>query len=112
MVNKAERAKQFLPFDALKGLQEALREKEKQLEFVEKVELCEEMIEKLSEKLQILEIGSLIIVKYYCNKCYKEVVGNVKGVDRVKKKLIIEVNGEKERKLEIRFCDIFSIEET
>lgn len=112
MVNRAERAKQFLSFDALKGLQEALREKEKQLEFVEKVELCEEMIEKLSEKLQILEIGSLIIVKYYCNKCYKEVVGKVKGVDRVKKKLIIEVNGEKERKLEIRFCDIFSIEET
>ena len=33
------RAKQFLPFDALKGLQEALREKE--IEHEEKIELSE-----------------------------------------------------------------------
>ena len=34
MVSRVDRAKQFLPFDALKGLQEALREKE--IEYEEK----------------------------------------------------------------------------
>ena len=31
-VNRVSRAKQFLPFDALKGFQEALREKEVEYE--------------------------------------------------------------------------------
>ena len=39
---KADRAKQFIPFDALKGLKEALKEKEKI--YVEKKELSEEEI--------------------------------------------------------------------
>ena len=109
MVSRVERAKQFLPFDALKGLQEALREREKQLEYVERVELSDEEIEKLSEKLQMLEISSWVRVKYYCNKMYKEICGNVKIVDSIKKKLIIAVGNES---LEIRFCDIFNIKET
>lgn len=32
VVNKVTRAKQFLPFDALKGLKEALKEKELEVE--------------------------------------------------------------------------------
>ena len=32
MENNSERARQFMAFDALKGLQEALREKEKEIE--------------------------------------------------------------------------------
>ena len=32
MVNKVTRAKQFFPFDALKGLKEALKEKELEVE--------------------------------------------------------------------------------
>ncbi len=31
-MDRAERAKQFMPFDALKGFREALREKEKEVE--------------------------------------------------------------------------------
>ena len=42
MASRADRAKQFLPFDALKGLQEALREKE--IENEEKKELSEEIM--------------------------------------------------------------------
>ncbi len=108
MVSRVERAKQFLPFDALKGLQEALREKEKQLEYVEKAELSDEEIEMLSEKLQMLEIGSWVRVKYYCNKMYKEVCGKVKVVDKIRKKLIIEIE-EKNIKVEIMFWNISSI---
>jgi len=45
--NRGNRAKQFLPFDALKGFQEALREKER--EFEEKRELSEESLKVLDE---------------------------------------------------------------
>ena len=38
-ISRADRAKQFLPFDALSGLQEALRKKE--IECEDKIELDE-----------------------------------------------------------------------
>ena len=38
--SRTNRAKQFLPFDALKGLQEALREKE--IQYEDRKELSEE----------------------------------------------------------------------
>ena len=44
-VNRISRAKQFLPFDALKGLQEALKEKE--IEYEERKELSEETLNDL-----------------------------------------------------------------
>lgn len=40
-MERLNRAKQFMPFDALKGFQEALREKERETEYHEK--LPEEM---------------------------------------------------------------------
>lgn len=106
MVSRVERAKQFLPFDALKGLQEALREREEQLEYVEKVELSDEVIECLSEKLKMIEIGNSIKVKYYYNKLYKEVIGKVKKIDKVNKKIELEAD------VEIKFNNILNIEET
>lgn len=47
-MNRADRAKQFAPFDALKGLQEALREKEEMHEKKENIELLEEAKEEIS----------------------------------------------------------------
>lgn len=109
MVSRVERAKQFLPFDALKGLQEALKEKEKELEFVQRIDLVDEVIEKISEKLQMLELGNVVVVKYYCNKSYKEVIGEVRKVDRVKKKLVILVGNEE---VSVKFSDILKLRET
>ena len=45
---RGERAKQFAPFDALKGLQQALRLKEYEHERVEKGDLSEEDVLRLS----------------------------------------------------------------
>lgn len=39
-ISRADRARQFLPFDALKGLNEALRNKE--IEYEDRKELSEE----------------------------------------------------------------------
>ena len=65
-VNRISRAKQFLPFDALKGLQEALKEKE--IEYEERKELSEETLNDLDTILNRIEIGNIITLKYYKNR--------------------------------------------
>ena len=68
MLTRLERAKQFLPFDALSGLKEELRRRE--VEHVEKKELSEEKSEELQEILQELNPGERVIVTYYYNNKY------------------------------------------
>ena len=41
-MNNVDRAKQFLAFDALSGLQQALREREEKHSRIEKIELAED----------------------------------------------------------------------
>ena len=61
-MNRAERAKQFLPFDALKGLQDELKIREERLTCVEKAELTEEACERLSSILATLNKGDFVSV--------------------------------------------------
>ena len=82
------RAKQFLPFDALKGLQEALREKEKEQE--EKIELSEESLLELNNSFNKIEIGSKVKIKFYKNNRYVEISGIITNIDYIKKKIQIE----------------------
>lgn len=101
MLSRIERAKQFLPFDALKGLHFALHEKE--VEYVDKYELSYEQKEEISEKLQILGNGENIIITYYINNRYITMNGRVLYVNPIKK--IINVS-----KIEIPFINIYNIE--
>ena len=87
-VNRIARAKQFLPFDALKGFQEALREKE--IEYEEKKELSEETLNDLDNILNRIEVGSIVKIKYYKNRKYNEIQGTVTKIDYIKKKIQIE----------------------
>lgn len=89
-INKSDRARQFLPFDALKGLQEALREKERELEQEEKKELSEEQCEIISKLLNKLEIGTKIKLRYYKNKRYINYEGIVSKIDSVRKRIIFQ----------------------
>ena len=82
------RAKQFLPFDALKGLQEALREKEQEQE--EKIELSEETLTELNDSFNQIEKGSYVKIKYYKNRRYSEIEGTVTNIDYIKKKIQID----------------------
>ena len=82
------RAKQFLPFDALKGLQEALREKEQEQE--EKIELSEESLLELNNSFNKIEIGSKVKIKFYKNNRYVEISGIITNIDYIKKKIQIE----------------------
>ena len=101
MVNRVSRDKQFLPFDALKGLKEALREKE--LENEERKELSEESLIELESKFNKIEKGSKVRIKYYGDKRYVEIVGIITNIDYIKKK--IQIN----KKVNINVSDIVNI---
>lgn len=88
MVNRVNRAKLFMPFDALKGLQEALREKEREIE--ERKELSEESLMELQKELNKIEKGSNVKIKYYKNNKYIYAIGVVTRIDYIKKKIILD----------------------
>lgn len=52
-MERSERAKQFMPFAALKGFEELLAEKEKMI--VQKIELSEERKAELDDKMRSIK---------------------------------------------------------
>ena len=78
-MSPAERAKQFMPFAALKGFEDALRKKEKIV--VEKIDLSEESKEELDRKLREIRQNDMITVVYYLNDEYVKVTGMVSRLD-------------------------------
>ncbi len=69
------RAKQFLPFDAVKGLQAALRLKEYEVESVEKGKISETEAAAISVTLSGLEKGDVVSVRHFEDGHYKSVEG-------------------------------------
>ena len=101
-INRIARAKQFLPFDALKGLQEALREKE--IEYEEKKELSEESLDDLQKEFKKKEKGKKVKIRYYINNQYKNSIGIVTNIDYIRKRITININEN------INLCDILKID--
>lgn len=68
-------------FDAMKGLTEAIAEKERQ--FTPKKELAADRIEELNECLMELQPGDEVVVDYYCQyeSRYKQKSGQVTKID-------------------------------
>ena len=100
-MNRVSRAKQFLPFDALKGFSEALREKE--IEYEEKKELSEESLVELNDKFNQIEIGRSVRLRFYRNGKYVEAFGRVTNIDYIRKKIQID------KEININTSDIISI---
>lgn len=95
-----DRAKQFMPFSALRGLNEALAAKERIV--VPKPELSEEMAEELDHKLQSLQSGQVAtIVYYHTDQCIR-ITGMIARIDSSSQLLQI-VN------TKIAFTDILDI---
>ncbi len=76
-MNRVDRAKQFLPFDALKGLKEELEKREKETLKCEKKELSEYETEQINEKLKKAN-GVNLQVEYYKNGEYVKLKGIAK----------------------------------
>lgn len=89
-MTREQRAKQFMPFDAMKGLKEALAIREERHNRVEKRELSEETIEQISEMLSRIEIGMEATIEHY--RAYHDVVsqGRVKAIDFAFKYLMLD----------------------
>ena len=65
-MTRAERAKIFSPFDAMKGLQEALRDREERHLRVERHDISEEQAEHNSRIFQKLRRGMKVEINCYC----------------------------------------------
>lgn len=95
-----DRAKQFMPFAALKGLPDALAAKEKVT--VPKIELSEEMAEELDRSMRQLAKGRIAAVVYFRKDEYIKITGMVARIDETSRLLQI-VN------TKIPFDDILAI---
>ena len=102
-MTRQERAKQFMPFDAMKGLQETLRAREEVMNRVNHRELDEEEKGRISDKLNRIDAG--MYVDIFCIKEWHEIhiKGKVTKIDSIYKWLKIDNN-------KIFFDDIYGIE--
>ena len=98
----SKRAKQFAPFAAVKGLDEALARKRKIR--VPRRELLEDQAEEINKALVSLKRGQIITVVYYNDpeEEYIQLTGLVAKVDEYRKQLQIVMT-------KIAFEDIFEI---
>lgn len=100
-MDRADRAKQFMPFDALRGLREALAEKERII--APRADLSDDARETLDYKLSQVERNKIITVIYYDNGEYLKLTGMVSRLDMTAGILKI-VN------TKIQFKDIYDIQ--
>lgn len=78
-MTREERAKQFMPFAALKGYPAALRKKEKIV--VPKAELSEEYQTELDRKLRQVHKNDMVTAVYFCRNEYLKLTGMVSRID-------------------------------
>ena len=102
VMTRQERAKQFMPFDAMKGLQEALRDREEKYSRVERRERGEDALALWSSEITRLECGDRVKILYYHSFHEVEKTGLVEKVDMVYRYIIVA--GEK-----IVFDDIYEM---
>ena len=86
-MSREERAKQFLPFVALKGYPAALRRKEKIV--VPKVEFSEDYQERLDRRLRQIRVQDVVTAVYFREGEYLKVTGMVSRIDRTARVLKI-----------------------
>ena len=96
-MSRLQRAKQFMPFAALKGFETLLAAVARPKEA--RVELSEDQLEELNTVLQSIRCGDWVRVVYYDKHKYTELIGPVEVLNR--RLQIVSVQG-----VEISFRDI------
>lgn len=86
-MERSARAKQFMPFDALRGFREALAERERIT--VLKKELSEEQKAELNSKLYQLQRLDMVMVEYFCDGEYLQTTGVISAIDKEGRTLTI-----------------------
>ena len=100
MSDKADRAKQFMPFAALKGYDELVKKQEKIIS--PRKEMSEYKADRLSSKLNLVKKGMVIKVLYYHKDGYIKTEGMVSRIDFTARHLTVI-------KTKIDFDDIHDI---
>lgn len=100
-MSKSDRAKQFMPFAALRGYYGVIRDKEKIQS--EKRELTEEELFDLNEKMISIKKGDLVCVTFYKENGYITISGAINYLDKTLGKMRIV-------KTDIDFKDISKIQ--
>lgn len=100
---RVDRAAQFAPFDALKGLQEELRKREEEHSRIEKKELSDEEIEEISRTIVKLERGDRVKVLFFYLGKYVEVIGMLMNKNTTYKYITVDDS-------KLFFDDIIKIE--
>ena len=100
---RSKRAAQFAMFDALKGLKEAIAEKERIP--TPRRFLSEDAIAEINAQLMALKPGNMATVVYYCDYAqeYHQLTGPVRKIDGYWK--LLQVGD-----MSIDFCEIAEIE--
>ena len=99
-MTNVERAKQFLPFNALRGYYTLIKEKEKIKENRKILSIDE--YERLEREFSKVEIGRIVWIKYYLDDHYEEIEGMVSKIDLILKKIQVV-------KKEIKIKDIIDL---
>lgn len=86
-MSREDRAKQFMPFAALKGYEEELRKKEKIV--VPKIELSEERKDELDRQFIKIRKKDIVTAVYFCRGEYLKVTGMVSRIDTDARLLVI-----------------------
>ena len=87
-MSRLQRAKQFMPFAALKGFETLLSAVARLKEA--RVELSEDQLEELNRTIQSLVEGDFVRVLYYTGYCYTELVGTIEAIGKPAHSLSIE----------------------
>ena len=101
MEKKPDRARQFLPFNSLRGYYDLVR-KQEIIKTPKKI-LADEEADIISDKLNKIKRGMLIRIKYYKDYGYIEIKGMVASIDSIFHKITIV-------KETISFDDIINID--
>ena len=101
---REKRAAQFMPFDALRGMREALKMVEYASERVAKGEVQEETANKISGIINELEKDTLVKAKYFYDGYEKEYQGTI-NVDVYEQTLKLVNLG-----LTIPLCDLLDLD--
>ena len=83
----SDRARQFMPFAALTGYYEVIKQREKIIQ--PRKELSEDEAEVLSDRLNKVQKGMLITLTYYNEDCYETLTGLVSNIDPVYRTITI-----------------------
>ena len=83
---RENRAAQFAPFDALKGLHEAFRYAEYEHERIQKGDISQEETEKISNTLLQVEKNTMVSLKYFYDGYNKTYTGKI-NVDVYKQEI-------------------------